>query len=664
MNSLTPAGVALVAAQFRNAGRKRPSWTNTDKALALAIYKRGPRAYRFLKEYLKMPSKTTLQNILKNIPLKTGINQDMFLKLKKRVEKFNPSDRVCSVTFDEIALSTGFTYAKNVDEVIGYVDLGSLGKRNEPANHALVFMVQGIRKSWKQPVAYYFTKDTVQSQHLRILLKDVITALQSVGLNIIATICDQGPTNVSCIKQLISESRNETEDPIFYINGQKIIAIHDPPHLLKLTRNALFKYNIRYETKKVAKMEHIINCYRLDQQKRFQCMRKIRPYYFKLDSCNALKMKVSIAAKTLSNTVAATLEAMISNNSQVLPAEAIHTAEFVHDADQLFDSFNGRSIRPDNAKILRCAVSSKSKHICFWNDMLRKVSTWQFEETNSTRTRLALPFKNGWIQTIRGVKEIWRSCKAKGFKYLRTRSLNQDALENLFASIRQCGAANTNPTCYQFISALKTSIINNLTSFHSYGANCEKDGFGLLDNMQDFLDVPSTSNAENIIGSNEVFDLNITHCISNLQDSNFDTQATSYVCGYFVKMIGTNCDKCKASLFSQVHTSHHLFTMFKEADEHERLLYVTRDLVQYVATMYDAIYFILEKLGHIPHIKAKIIAYLSTLNFDWFGCSDHWTEIKTKLLDIATSLIIKKYYEDLKRQFQISNRKQMREKTH
>lgn len=73
-------------------------------------------------------------------------------------------------------------------------------------------------------------------------------------------------------------------------------------------------------------MEHIVNCNKLDQQKRFQCMRKIRPYYFKLDSSNALKMKVSIAAKTLSNTVAATLEAMISNNSQLLPAEAIHTA--------------------------------------------------------------------------------------------------------------------------------------------------------------------------------------------------------------------------------------------------------------------------------------------------------------------------------------------------
>jgi hypothetical protein len=73
-----------------------------------------------------------------------------------------------------------------------------------------------------------------------------------------------------------------------------------------------------------------------------------------------------------------------------------------------------------------------------------------------------MPFKDGWLNNIEGIKLIWHICNKIGFKFLRTRMLNQDPLENLFSIIRQYGAANVNPTCFQFISALKTSILHNL----------------------------------------------------------------------------------------------------------------------------------------------------------------------------------------------------------
>jgi hypothetical protein len=42
--------------------------------------------------------------------------------------------------------------------------------------------------------------------------------------------------------------------------------------------------------------------------------------------------------------------------------------------------------------------------------------------------------------------------------------LNQDPIENLFAVIRQCGAGNIKPNCFQFIFCLKTTVLNNLSS--------------------------------------------------------------------------------------------------------------------------------------------------------------------------------------------------------
>lgn len=71
--------------------------------------------------------------------------------------------------------------------------------------------------------------------------------------------------------------------------------------------------------------------------------------------------------------------------------------------------------------------------------------------------------------------------------FLRTRSLNQDPIENFFAFIRSLHAAKTNPNCFQFISAFQTTVLNNLITPHSRSTNCEKDDSSILDNLQSFL---------------------------------------------------------------------------------------------------------------------------------------------------------------------------------
>lgn len=77
-------------------------------------------------------------------------------------------------------------------------------------------------------------------------------------------------------------------------------------------------------------------------------------------------MKVSIASRTLSHSVAATIEEMVSNPVHNLPAQAVDTAEFVHDMDQLFDSFNGRTVKAESGKPYRRCLSDKSPHFILW----------------------------------------------------------------------------------------------------------------------------------------------------------------------------------------------------------------------------------------------------------------------------------------------------------
>jgi len=73
-------------------------------------------------------------------------------------------------------------------------------------------------------------------------------------------------------------------------------------------------------------------------------------------------MKVCVAARTLSQTVASAIESMIASGSSgcssgFLPPEAMHTAQFVHDMYNLFDSLNENSPRGEMGKSYRRCLS-------------------------------------------------------------------------------------------------------------------------------------------------------------------------------------------------------------------------------------------------------------------------------------------------------------------
>lgn len=52
-------------------------------------------------------------------------------------------------------------------------------------------MLRGIRRKWKQPVAYAFSEHAMNKSVLTKLIKEIILECQKIGLNVVATICDQ-----------------------------------------------------------------------------------------------------------------------------------------------------------------------------------------------------------------------------------------------------------------------------------------------------------------------------------------------------------------------------------------------------------------------------------------------------------------------------------------
>ncbi|KAF9417923.1 hypothetical protein HW555_005068, partial [Spodoptera exigua] len=58
------------------------------------------------------------------------------------------------------------------------------------ASDALTFMAIGLRKNWKQPIAFYFFGDSVTVDRLAVLIKEVLRPCFDTGLEVVGTVCD------------------------------------------------------------------------------------------------------------------------------------------------------------------------------------------------------------------------------------------------------------------------------------------------------------------------------------------------------------------------------------------------------------------------------------------------------------------------------------------
>jgi hypothetical protein len=132
-------------------------------------------------------------------------------------------------------------FNQKIDCIEGFEDLGSHDRASNMAYHALFFMLHGLCKRWKQPLAYDLICGRTKREMLVISLFDILDACHSARLVVVATVCDMGANNVKALKQLgVSE-----KTPFFRFRDQEIAAVFDPPHLLKCTCNIFLKHEVK-----------------------------------------------------------------------------------------------------------------------------------------------------------------------------------------------------------------------------------------------------------------------------------------------------------------------------------------------------------------------------------------------------------------------------------
>ena len=234
-----------------------------------------------------------------------------------------------------------------------------------------------------------------------------------------------------------------------------------------------------------------------------------------------------------------------------LPSSAMGTAELLPKFDSVFDCINSSTVH--STKKLKCAINEKTTHISFLQEAIAFIKELKVFDGNEEVTGRIKCLK-GWLVTLKAIISIWDQLKTTHeFKFLFTRRLNTDPLENFFGTIRQQGGNSDTPTPVQFTRAFTKLFFSSLLT--SSSGNCAEDLDVLLAEFSNTttgttsdatpLVTPTPQPPTLTIGPTDYREQNVN---SNIIKEN----AIAYVSGYLLNKCFKihSCSKCTETLAS------------------------------------------------------------------------------------------------------------------
>jgi len=246
-----------------------------------------------------------------SVDARPGLNRMMLQMLKKKRDEDPSTYGSVNMVLDAMAIKQHIQFNHKTQKMSGYVDLGDGGEETEVATEALVFMVVGVKGHWKAPIAYFLTR-VLSPETQKILVLHALEALQDCGIKVICITMDGHATNISMCTQLgcvLTMKNNQPLKTYFShpITGEKIFIIMDACHMLKLARNMLQTYSPIRSPAGLICWSHIKNLNDMQVKDGLLLANKLTSRHIQFHS---QKMKVSLAAQTLSNSVAIALQTL------------------------------------------------------------------------------------------------------------------------------------------------------------------------------------------------------------------------------------------------------------------------------------------------------------------------------------------------------------------
>lgn len=439
---------------------------------ALTLYFYSPRAYRYIRQKFSnnLPSKSTITSWYANTSASgvSGFCQQSIEVLSERAKKLKADgiEPTVALIFDEMAIKKTIKWSHNEKKFIGHITYGFRpdGSHLPIANNALVFMLNGINFNLTLPIAHHFI-NTLKAEEKATLLKDVITEITKHGVRVLSVTFDGFSTNFTSCELLGANFDPNNMTPYFVLPGyqRKIYIIIDPSHVLKLVRNTLGNNKILSDGSS-DKIEwlyfEVLQQLRADEG--FSHVHKLNKQHIDFKNC---KMNVRIAAETLSNSVANSMEYLMKSGRKEF-SKCSATIKFVRLINDCFDIMNTKRIGSETK--FKNAINPKNSIEIFalfekLSDYLQKIkfSTGELAGKYVIKTRNKTAFK-GLVVNMINFKFIYEELvETNLLDYLPTFAFSQDHIESFFGRIRSSPSFNDNPTVFEFCSAFKKIVVCN-----------------------------------------------------------------------------------------------------------------------------------------------------------------------------------------------------------
>ncbi|KAF9407962.1 hypothetical protein HW555_012193, partial [Spodoptera exigua] len=564
----------FIMMQIKSVGKKQKGvrFTNDEKLLALTLMKESPKGYRLLQKIFKLPSKRTLNRLAEMITFGVGINNNIFQLIERRALNWDIKKKLCSIVFDEVALTPHLTYVA----ISGLVPIALVCDQGTTFRSAL----KGLRE------------DTEQRRNVK----------------------------------------GEHNDGTIEVSGQRLSVIFDPPHLLKGLRNNFLNKNLIFNNS-IATWDDILTVYRADCQLGHTRMNKKLTDHHVI-SAKIKKMKVSVAAQVLSEQTSAMLKYTALFDTTVggekVSATMKTTGDAVEFMDKLFDSVNGTKRNTKKGK-LRGPVKPNSKHFEFWREATSTIKNIRFVDSASKRAKnnkkeylVRVPSLDGWVMTLKSFERIANLLFTKyHLKYFYPGLINQDPLENFFGRIRQLIIEMLT------LTVIHLSMPSSHYLFQIIYSNCEDDDGKNLIDFYNLLKSSEEENKENVPCTKNVVRNTPGEHEKTVEKSQETLRVTAvnervrvhssaYTAGYICRKINKkmNCQECQKTLVAEAQENFHKWIMHRTYPS-KQFLILYRDIA-------NLIHSYLNQYAHLKSTGKNIKKEINkNLKFDWLGCSKH-----------------------------------------
>ncbi|XP_017771287.1 PREDICTED: uncharacterized protein LOC108558774 isoform X2 [Nicrophorus vespilloides] len=615
LENLSPSVREFLDIQLRSVRKKEKKgvlFSDKDKMLALSMFRCNRKCYKILRELFALPSRSSLKQFLDLISISPGINANVLFSLKSKIKSMDEKERTCLLMYDEIPLTPHLDYSLKSDIVLGFEDDG-LHRSQEVADVVQVYMMCGIFRKWKIPIAYNFSKSSSDEKRTESFLKEIVTALAEIGFKPIAFLCDNTEANIEVVQNLGKEPNFHSID----IEDTHMISIYNPAALLTDLRNNLVGHNIKFMfncSKKLAKWSDVERAYHRDCKSNFRVMNRLS---LKNITRKPISRKnVSLAVQVFSKSVAACIEKFVRDDA--LEKNAMGTAYLCGFLDKLFDSLTGNKL-----------VNLRSSQNRIWHQALLVFKSMEFKNALGVKIPQPAVIKH-WISTIKGflaIRELLLMDNNHGTFPLR--AFNNGAFNEVYKEMKLLKTKRL--TCLQYSTSHKSFILDDLRK-------------GSLENTKElFTDVVNTVHPKYLPPLlPEDFDPlkpldSITLC-----------NISSFVLNQ-IDPIFKQCDICESNTFSKSATNR--VTVITNCQDFEgelvRLQNCALVLLETLTEITNICNYIIPYILHVRRVSVTLQNYVQhNFTFRFTKCA-HSDKLETVILELFLKEVVLDYIKTL-----------------